>query len=237
MKKIILVLLLLNLFILGVFAEGVKQYIAYISTAKIIINGKIVHSSTEYLPIVAIDGSTYVPLRPFAESLAMDVKWNQEEQTIVISDSVISKKPIVKIGLLRYDLKGYLITVYDTGKYEISTGIATSINGIKSEHYLDPMETKYKILSEEEQDEIKDIISKISDEDQPHTITISGRFLMFDVLIGDTIYEYSNLFNKKDGRTENMQNLLRRLVELSPIEIAEITEKNKEFNSTLFWDD
>jgi len=218
MKKTILIITILSILIIIASSEGVGQYTAYDSTATIDMNGKIIHASSLALPVVTINGNTYVPLRSFVESLYMNVTWIQEEQMIKIRDSIISKDVIVKMGLYDHIYDSYLITVYNTGKYEVSSGNSTFINGIKSKNFLDPMETKYKVLSEKDMNGLTDIISRISNKDFQLTRTISDD-LSIAILINDTVYEYDSLTNEEDGRTENMQNLIERLIQLSPLEL------------------
>lgn len=67
-----------------VFADDIMHFDAYRSDVKIFCNNRYLSFS---LPVVTINGSTYVPLREAAENGNMDVEWNGEEQKITITNN------------------------------------------------------------------------------------------------------------------------------------------------------
>jgi len=69
---------------LVVFASDINQLIANVVQYKVLVNGE---EKSFTSPIVTINDRTYIPLREVGETLGMDVKWLEENQTILLSQS------------------------------------------------------------------------------------------------------------------------------------------------------
>ena len=75
-KKIVFAVMAVIAIPLAVFAAGNLSYEAYKSDAMISFNDMDVNFQ---LPVVTINGNTYIPLREAAEKLGMTVDWNVPE--------------------------------------------------------------------------------------------------------------------------------------------------------------
>ena len=64
----------------GTVAFG-AQYVADTATFKVLVNGKEFNSDK---PIVAIEGSTYLPLKAIGEALGVPVQWNEELKQVEV---------------------------------------------------------------------------------------------------------------------------------------------------------
>ena len=67
----------------GTVAFG-AQYVADTATFKVLVNGKEFNSDK---PIVAIEGSTYLPLKAIGEALGVPVQWNAELKQVEVGNS------------------------------------------------------------------------------------------------------------------------------------------------------
>nr|DAU04250.1 MAG TPA: copper amine oxidase [Caudoviricetes sp.] len=67
----------------GTVAFG-AQYAADTATFKVLVNGKEFNSDK---PIVAIEGSTYLPLKAIGEALGVPVRWNAELKQVEVGNS------------------------------------------------------------------------------------------------------------------------------------------------------
>jgi len=83
MKKFICGLLVGLILSLSFAVYAAEQFIADKATFPIFVNGKEWKSD---MPIVAINGSTYLPLKAIAELLDVKVKWNSELHRVEIGD-------------------------------------------------------------------------------------------------------------------------------------------------------
>ena len=85
MKKIIIVcicIILVAVSVVAVFAAQMLTFNAQKVDFKIEVNG----NEKEFeMPVVAIEGRTYLPLREMAETLGIGIEWIGDEQKIVIS--------------------------------------------------------------------------------------------------------------------------------------------------------
>lgn len=70
---------------LAAFAAGKLSYEAYENDAKIFYNGKEIDFQ---LPVVTINGNTYVPLRETAEKTGVAVNWNGYYQRICLARNI-----------------------------------------------------------------------------------------------------------------------------------------------------
>lgn len=87
--------------IAGIITAGsigfAAQYIADTATFKVMVNGKEFSSDK---PIVAIEGSTYLPLKAIGEVLGVPVQWNQELMQVEVGNNV---------SLNPSDVKNYIV--------------------------------------------------------------------------------------------------------------------------------
>ena len=83
-KSLILLEIIVVIIVLAtvVFANDIHDLITNAIKYKIIINGD--EKSFE-MPIVTINDRTYIPLRETGETLGMDVKWYEKNQTIIMN--------------------------------------------------------------------------------------------------------------------------------------------------------
>ncbi len=65
------------------YAADAIQYNAYEFGVKIVFGGKEIKFD---LPVVTINGNTYIPLREAAEKSNINVEWNGDEQKIVLTE-------------------------------------------------------------------------------------------------------------------------------------------------------
>lgn len=72
----------------GTVAFG-AQYVADTATFKVLVNGKEFNSDK---PIVAIEGSTYLPLKAIGEALGVPVQWNAELKQVEVGNSAPAEK-------------------------------------------------------------------------------------------------------------------------------------------------
>lgn len=63
------------------FADEIHQFIAQKATFDVVVNGDKLDSDK---PVVAIDGSTYLPLKDTGEALGVPVNWNEEKRRVEI---------------------------------------------------------------------------------------------------------------------------------------------------------
>ena len=107
MKKRIIIwgaLIIATIWATVVYAGNIEQLTAYVVQFRVFVNGE--ERSFEN-PIVTINDRTYVPLREVSEVLGMDVKWDGENQKIIInSQSVVREQntlyPFEQGGLWGY---------------------------------------------------------------------------------------------------------------------------------------
>jgi len=84
-KRLIIasIIILICIFSTIVLANNINQLTATVVQFKIFVNGE---EKDFYNPIVVINDRTYIPLRETGETLGMDVKWFEENQTIIIQN-------------------------------------------------------------------------------------------------------------------------------------------------------
>ena len=92
-------------------ANSEQEILAKIESFKIFVNGS---EKVFQKPIVTINDNTYIPLREAAESLGMEVNWNDKSQTITINkindEEEISLKPFELNGFWGYmDTNGKVV--------------------------------------------------------------------------------------------------------------------------------
>ena len=80
-KTVSVIVIMALLSVLTAFAESTPFLEAYVSDIKIILNGEQVDFN---LPVVTIDGNTYIPLRESAEKIGVGVGWDNENREILI---------------------------------------------------------------------------------------------------------------------------------------------------------
>ena len=100
-KKLLVLLLISVLCIPVVFAEEEVKYEAYPLDANILSDGLIAVNFE--LPVVTIDGHTYVPLREAAEKVDMDITWfpyGYADHT----PCIMLKKRKIPLNKLNYDM-------------------------------------------------------------------------------------------------------------------------------------
>lgn len=85
--------ILIGIILTSTFATAVT-YVAEDVNFKIFVNGKEFTSA----PAVAINGSTYLPLRAIGDSLGVPVKWNTELHQVEIGKSESQIETITKIN-------------------------------------------------------------------------------------------------------------------------------------------
>ena len=84
-KKIVFAVMAVIAIPLAVFAAGNLSYEAYKSDAMISFNDMDVNFQ---LPVVTINGNTYIPLREAAEKAGIVVGWNGDEQRIRLTHNI-----------------------------------------------------------------------------------------------------------------------------------------------------
>ena len=89
-KTVLIALLLITALSLtmaapGLASWGAKQITANYSDIKISVNGETVSLGDAAEPFI-VDGTTYLPVRAVAETLGMDVVWDQAGATVLIQD-------------------------------------------------------------------------------------------------------------------------------------------------------
>lgn len=95
-KKIVIVVpLILIALTLLVFAQ--QELMAKIVNFDIYVNSEQKQFEN---PIVVIDGRTYIPLREVAETLGMDVEWNESDRSISISNDGAGNNDLAEYGAL-----------------------------------------------------------------------------------------------------------------------------------------
>lgn len=109
---------------------------------KITLNGNEItptDASGTYVEPFIVDGTTYLPVRAVANALDLDVEWNGETNTVMLSDKTFSEAPSVgettKEGDVIYNMDGVKITLT---KIEMS-------NSGNTYHFLMENSTDYTI--------------------------------------------------------------------------------------------
>lgn len=85
MKKVIMGIIIGAVGMLGIttFADTVNVFTAQKATFDVYVNGEKFVSDK---PTVAIDGSTYLPLKATGEVLGVDVNWNEKDRRVEIGE-------------------------------------------------------------------------------------------------------------------------------------------------------
>ncbi len=83
MKKILAGFIIGVFVTLGVttFADEIRSFVAEKATFEVYVNGQKFDSDK---PIVAIEGSTYLPLKATGEALGVDVNWNSDKKRVEV---------------------------------------------------------------------------------------------------------------------------------------------------------
>lgn len=121
--KIMVLMIALILFMTLTYASN--ELIAKVEQYKIIVNGE---EKNFNMPIVTINDRTYIPLRDTAETLDMDVRWDDEKQEININNMIEEDELYVfyKNGLYGYIDKDFNIIIQPKYYYadDFSEGLA-----------------------------------------------------------------------------------------------------------------
>ena len=121
--KIMVLMIALILFMTLTYASN--ELIAKVEQYKIIVNGE---EKIFNMPIVTINDRTYIPLRETAETLDMDVRWDDEKQEININNMIEEDELYVfyKNGLYGYIDKDFNIIIQPKYYYaeDFSEGLA-----------------------------------------------------------------------------------------------------------------
>lgn len=94
--RLLITLIIVVLVVPSVLAEDVICFDVRNFDGMIIMNEKEMKFE---LPVVAIDGSIYVPLREAAKKANLDIKWNGDEQKVVLKENSQNINVFSSIGL------------------------------------------------------------------------------------------------------------------------------------------
>jgi hypothetical protein len=156
-----------------VFAES-KDIKAFFNNIKISINGKQIElrdAAGNMVEPFIYEGTTYLPVRSIAQSLNMEVKYNEstntveltkkEEQSMTWSDS---NKGIISEGKTTYE--DYLIveTWLDNSKYIYPSSIAKQIN-LKEGKDIMPQSSHLRLVTNKDSGTVSFVLKKAGGEE------------------------------------------------------------------------
>ena len=205
-----------------VLSQSTEQISATIVQFKVFLNGeeKVFENS-----VVAINDRTYIPLREVAETLGINVEWNDDEKRIDLENELVKGNETM-INMMIFPSSARALSY----KIDLSTDgqLATTVGHAGSEELFDaeilivrakdftPMITRHKTLTAFEMEELISFMSKIKiNEKRQGGICEDGWY----VTIAYQGEEYQYIYGLWYG-SEYMLNLMQKLIEHSPIEIV-----------------
>ena len=240
MKKIIVLGIIVILMVSMVIssADISEELKAVVAPFKIIVDEE---EKAFEMPIIVINGRTYLPLRETAETLGIGVDWIGEEKTVVISTKNEEIDFPYEVNFTVIIWEKFEFTFYNIGIKSESGNVKMKVDyNDKDYDYLsepgfppeDVRDIKYKYSEEKRMtlDQCKQIINLISKEETYEQKGESGLLLYMlppnyeggKIFVKDTrtdkIKEVS--FDEKIYQNESLKELVEMIVELSPIEIV-----------------
>ena len=230
-KRIILCAILCSILLsLGAYAQ--TNIIAHEVPYKIYYNDKEMKMQQ---PVVAIENSTYVPLREMWEKIGVQVDWIGEFDKIFLRGTAIkNEENIIRLYIYPQDIYGfaYQIDLTKEGKVVTSIGRASEVLPVDHSEFFTPRVTRYASLNSSETEELSGLVSQISMADTGTDTKAVGSFaawriaVIYQNRVMDYKYfnkEYPELwesFQESCNVSDHIFEMISKLQEYSPIEIV-----------------
>jgi len=207
-----------------VLSQSINQITATITQFKVFLNGS---EKTFENPVVVINGRTYIPLREAAETLGIDVVWDEENKSIYLDNKntipVDDDEIIISMYVYPTSTSGacYQIDLSCDGQIATTIGDTTRLEiGENTKNFVSPVTTKYKQLTDEEMEEMTGFISQITSDEKSYVGGGNdGWYVSIVYQNEERRYAYSTHMVMWRG-SEHMLEIICKLRNYSPIEIV-----------------
>ena len=218
--------ILIFLIILCSFTQANEKIFATLTQYKIYLdNVNLVFKS----PIITVEDKTYVPLRELAERLGIEVEWSSDEEKISLNKKM-SEDNYGMISIMVFSSNSnsisYKIDLSADGQLTTTIGIAYSKPGSDDKNLswevanFTPKVVKYKNLSDFDNKELTNLMSKITIDEKPNGAFAFDAWYVTINYQGES-YRYIYSANKNFWHgSEHMYDIIEKLVEHSPIKIT-----------------
>ena len=237
MKKLIVLGLIVIIMVSMVVssADISDELKVVVAPFKIIVDGE---EKTFEMPIIVINGRTYLPLRETAETLGIGIDWIGEEKTIVVSTKEEVDFPYELNLFLYFETQGIVTVIYNINVLNEDGKIKLTVEYNKPYDFIDTKEflkngPKYEYseeiyLKSEQSKKILDILTQ--DLEYSVNLVPSGsepqKLEGWDLTVTNTDTGEVNEISFDDDDTfandENIKELAKALVKLSPATIIDL---------------